>query len=167
MLILSTPTQQGLVTNWHIYRIRKKGEGWSVQRADRPKPSPLDGAFQEAKQRKQSFEPSANALKALRGMVSQLNMLPEAQTFRVVMLRSGERIPDDPPPPAAAKGAKFSLEILDNIPSGTTISAVSFYAKDVKPEEISGDTHSITIAVSGFSVIPMELPGTFHMYRLE
>jgi hypothetical protein len=166
-LSIATPSRQGLIINWNIYRIARRGDGWSVQRYDKAHPSPVDAAFTDAKQRGVAFEPSPTLLKAMRAMVPQLKLLPEAETFQVVALRSADQLPADPPPPPAAKGAKFSLEILDRTRQASLISAVSFYGKDVQADQITGDSHAITIAAAGLSVVPMELSGRFRMDRLE
>lgn len=168
LVTLNTPTQQqGIVSNWHVYRFEHRSDRWGLQRYERPKASPLDTAFAEAKQHRAAFEPSATSIKAIKAMLPEMKLLPAFQTFRIVALRAGDQIPADPPPPAAAKDAKFSVEILDQTTQSTTISAVSFYAKDVQPDRITGDTYAMTITATGFSVVPIELSGTFKMYRLE
>jgi hypothetical protein len=81
-------------------------------------------------------------------------------------LRNGENIPPQPPPPPAAAGAKLVIEFLEETPSNTTLSAISFYVKTIQQDQMEGDIHALTL-VAGLGVVPVVTPGKFIMYRIE
>jgi len=164
LLVLQTTTARGPVNNWNIFHFYKKEDAWRVQRYERPTGTPLDALTTEAAKDQKEIVPTREAIEALKAKLPQLTALPENQTFRVVVMRAADHFVAESPP--ESKDGKFSIEILDQT-SGNVVSAVQMYAKDVQANRITGDSHATTIAATGMSVIPMQMSGTFKLYRLN
>ncbi|MBI3785126.1 MAG: hypothetical protein HY270_17180 [Deltaproteobacteria bacterium] len=164
LIVLQTQTAHGLVNNWNIYRIGKRDEAWRFQKYDRPQGTPLDALLAATNKDQKELVPSKEALEALKRATPTLKLLPENQTFRIVVMRTAENFVAEAP--QESKDGKFSIEILDQTASNL-VSAVQLFAKDVQANQIRGDLHATTIVASGMSVVPMQMSGHFKMLRLQ
>jgi hypothetical protein len=166
LVVSSTQSQNGLVINWHIYRIAHDDAGWRLQQYDRPRASPFDALMQEARKLQKAPLPAPETLKAMKETLPTLQLLPEHETFRAVLLRTPDQVPSSPPPPPEARDAKFSIEILDKT-NGNTVAAVQYFVKDGHEDQMIGETHAVTLVAAGLGVLPIEAGGQFKMYRLQ
>ncbi|MCX8071091.1 MAG: hypothetical protein N3C12_01385 [Candidatus Binatia bacterium] len=155
--------------NFHLYRIRHEGSQWRFQRLQKPEHLECFEPLVAAERDPSPFRPSSRQLakvKAEREQLAALPALPEASTFQVVHIRSGDAILPQPPPPPAAAGTKLAIEFLEQTSSPNTLSAVSFYVKKLDRDQMEGDIHALTL-VAGMGVVPIVTPGKFLMFRIE